>query len=98
MFNLGIVYGTPVKKIEKAIALVKGIIEKHPDCEKEPVVQFSEFKDSSLNILVIYYASNEKWFDTRHDINMAIKEAFDKNRIEFAFPTHTVYRAGAGSG
>ncbi len=95
LMNLGLTYETPVKKINKAIKLVTDIVNKHPDCENDPVVQFSEFKDFSLNLLVIYYADSEKWFGVRHDINMAIKEAFDKNKIDFAYPTQMIYTAKA---
>jgi len=97
MMDLGLTYETPANKVKKAIEIVKGIIDKHPDCEKdpEPVVQLSEFKDSSLNLLVIYYADNGKWFGARHEINMAIKEAFDKAKIDFAYPTQMIYTAKA---
>lgn len=95
LMNLGLTYETPVKKINKAIKLVTGIVNKHPDCENDPIVQFSEFKDFSLNLLVIYYADNAKWFGVRHEINMAIKEAFDKNKIAFAYPTQMIYTAKA---
>ncbi len=95
MFNLGLTYETPAKKINKAIELVTEIINDHDDCENYPTVQFSEFKDSSLNLLVIYYASNEKWFAARHDINMSIKEAFEKAKIDFAYPTQMIYTTKA---
>ncbi len=95
IINLGLTYETPVKKINKAIELVTGIINNHKDCENYPIVQFSEFKDSSLNLLVIYYADNKKWFAARHDINMSIKEAFEKAKIDFAYPTQTIYTAKA---
>jgi len=95
MIDLGLTYETPAAKVKKAIAIVTDIVNKHPDCEKDPIVQFSEFKDFSLNILVIYYAANDKWFQARHDVNMAIKEAFDKNKIDFAYPTQLVYTSKA---
>ncbi len=95
VLNLGLTYETPVKKINKAIELVTEIINDHDDCENYPIVQLSEFKDYSLNLLVIYYADNSKWFAARHYINMSIKEAFDKNKIDFAYPTQTIYTAKA---
>jgi len=93
VLNLGLTYETPVKKVKKAIELVAGIINKHPDCENNPIVQFSEFKDFSLNLLVIYYATNDKWFGVKPEINMAIKEAFEKAKIDFAYPTQLIYTA-----
>ncbi len=95
VLNLGLTYETSAKKMKKAIELVKDSINKHPDCEDDPIVYFWEFKDFSLNILVIYYADSEKWFGVKPEINMAIKEAFDKNKIDFAYPTQLVYTAKA---
>jgi len=91
VLNLGLTYETPAAKMKKAIQLVTDIVNNHPDCEKDPIVQFSEFKDFSLNLFVIYYADNDKWFGARHEINMAIKEAFDKAKIDFAYPTQLIY-------
>ncbi len=95
VFNLGLTYETPVKKMNKAIELITEIVNNHENCENYPIVQFSEFKDSALNLLVIYYAENDKWFAARHDINMSIKEAFEKNKIDFAYPTQMIYTAKA---
>ena len=94
--DLGLTYETPVKKMKKGIEIVKEIVNKNKGCENEPVVQFSEFKDFSLNLLVIYYITDkENWPQIRHEINMAIKEEFEKAKIDFAYPTQTIYTARA---
>ena len=57
-------------------------------------VSFTEFGDYSLKFLVIYYvkvADYGKYLDTQETINFAIKEAFEKDGIEIAFPTQIVY-------
>jgi small-conductance mechanosensitive channel len=58
------------------------------------MVHFSEFGDFSLKFEVVYYLDNQdfvKYKDTQHEINYAIREAFEKEGIEMAFPTQTIY-------
>jgi len=57
-------------------------------------VNFTEFGDFSLKFLVIYYvnvAEYGKYLEIQEAINFAIKEAFEKEGIEIAFPTQTIY-------
>jgi len=57
-------------------------------------VHFTEFGDFSLNFGVIYYMRTKdyaKYRDTQQEINFAIKEAFEKEGIEMAFPTQTIF-------
>lgn len=90
--NIGVTYSTSYKKLKQAMALLKKAVESNKACEKEPLITFSEFKDFSLNILLIYYIKKgEPWIEVKGKVNEKIKELFDRNRIEFAFPTQTVY-------
>ena len=93
VLNLGLTYHTPVKKIGQAKQIITQIIEKNPQCEKPPaLVSFSEFKDFSLNLQVVYFITDlENWMQIRGEINEQIKSEFEKAKIEFAFPTQTVY-------
>ncbi len=91
--NLGLTYNTPKEKIQLACDLVKNIIFEHPQCANNPMIYFSDFKDYYLNILVIYFITHKDWVPVRHEINLKIKEAFDKNKIDFAFPTQTIHMA-----
>ncbi len=91
--NLGITYNTPAEKIQFARETIKKIILEHPGCANDPIIYFSDFKEFSLNIFIIYFIRDKDWINVRHEINMKIKEEFDKNKIEFAFPTQTVYLA-----
>ncbi|ACX72245.1 MscS Mechanosensitive ion channel [Methanocaldococcus vulcanius M7] len=96
--TIGITYSTPVEKIKKAEEIIKNILLNHPNVEEEPItVYFKEYGDWSLNIQVVYYVKNFKYdgyrryINTVNEINLKIKEEFDKEGIEFAFPTYTVY-------
>ena len=96
LMNLGLTYETPVAKMKKAVQIVTDLVNKHPGCQDDPIVNFSEFKDFSLNLLVIYFITDkDNWFPIRHEINMQIKEAFEKAKIDFAYPTQLLYTAKA---
>jgi MscS family membrane protein len=92
LMNLGLTYDTSTQKIEKAMEIIKKSVNSNRGCQKEPLIFFTEFKDFSLNLLVIYYiADKETWQQVRHEVNMEIKREFDKEKISFAFPTQTVH-------
>ena len=55
---------------------------------------FVSYGSYSLDFEVVYYAlSNDYDFylDKLQDINFKIKEAFERVRIEFAYPTQTLH-------
>jgi MscS family membrane protein len=89
---VGLEYGTSTKKLEKAVKSIKDIIKKNAGTKEESLVYFSEFADSSLNITAIYWISAlDKMLDIKSEINFEIKNRFEKEKIEFAFPTRTIY-------
>jgi small-conductance mechanosensitive channel len=93
VFSVGIDYKTSLVKLRKIPGIIKQIIEAVDSAEVERV-NFTEFGDFSLKFLVIYYVSSAdygKYLDTQQAINFAIKEAFESEEIEIAFPTSAVY-------
>ena len=95
-FNFGVTYGTPLKKLKKIIEIIKSIIdpEKLEYVHSLDRVHFTEFGDYSLNFNVIYYMNTKdykKYRDTQQEINFKIVEAFEKEGIEMAFPTQTIF-------
>jgi MscS family membrane protein len=90
---IGVVYETPTKKLEKFREIVKKIIS-----EQEGVVNgkcdvlFDEYADSSLNFVVVYWITELlKIPDIKSEVNFKIKEACEKEGIEFAYPTRVIY-------
>ena len=95
-FSFGVTYDTPIDKLKKIPEIIKGIInpEKLKYVDKLDRVHFSEFGDFSLKFDVVYYMKTQdyvKYKDTQQEINFAIREAFEKEGIEMAFPTQTIY-------
>ena len=87
-FNIKVEYKTSNEKIKKATDLIKGIIENLEICEFERAV-FESFGDFSLNLLISYYVKTPEqstFMQINQKINLEIKEAFEKEGIQFAFP------------
>lgn len=92
-FTIGVTYNTPLKKLKKIPDIIKNIIN---SCELTELnrIHFKEFGPFSLNFEVVYFVNTPDYIknmDIRQKINYAIKEAFEKEGIEFAFPTQTIF-------
>lgn len=107
ILNVTITYDTPRDKLERAVQIIAGILEEegirepiHPlvgEDEFPPRVFFNDYNADSLNILVIYwYAPAAYWDFLAHaqQVNLRLFEEFEREGIEFAFPTQTLYLAG----
>jgi small-conductance mechanosensitive channel len=96
VFGLGVIYGTPLTKLEKIPPIIKDIINSIEIADVDRV-HFKEFGDFSLNFEAVYYIQSKDYavyMDTQQEINFKIKEAFEKEGIEMAFPTQTVFVKG----
>lgn len=98
--NLGLVYGTSAEKLKKAVELVEEILLSQKNIDKASVISgFNEFRDFSLNIYAEFYIHETEFKNiiaTQNSVNFLIKETFEKNEIEFAYPTQTVFLAKQG--
>jgi len=59
------------------------------------LVYLDEFGDSSINILVYCFSKSvmwEDWLKTKQDVMEKIMEIFEKNNLEFAFPSLSIYK------
>jgi small-conductance mechanosensitive channel len=95
-FSFGVTYDTTSKKLKKIPEIIKKIMdpEKLDHLYKLDRIHFTEFGDFSLNFEVVYFLKTQdyvKYRDTQQAINYAIKEAFEKEGIEMAFPTQTIH-------
>lgn len=96
--NITITYDTTLEKVERAVAIIREILENHEGMDPDfpPRVYFSEFNDTSLNILMIYWYFPPNYWDYlafTERVNLRIMRAFEAEGIEFAFPTTTTYLA-----
>ncbi len=90
--SLALIYSTTEEQMQLAINLLKDIIEKNDKIENKNIVFFKTFNDFSLDIEVNYYIKHSvNEFETQSEINLEILKTFNKNNLEFAYPTQTLY-------
>jgi MscS family membrane protein len=97
--NLTITYDTQLEKIDRALELVKDILNNHEGMHEDfpPRVYFNDFNPASLNIMVIYWYHPPNYWDFMAFTERFNKEVFcrfSEESIDFAFPTQTLYLAG----
>ncbi len=93
VFNFGVKYETSTEKMKKITEIVKDIVAKIELARLERV-HFFKFGDFSLIFEVVYYVATgdyAKYMDIQQEINLTLKEKFEKEEIVFAYPTQTVF-------
>ncbi|MGL5272664.1 MAG: mechanosensitive ion channel family protein, partial [Phocaeicola sp.] len=90
--NLGLTYETSPEKVKEAIEILRDIASLHTSLEENIVVSFNQYGDFSLGILFIYYIKKgEDILQAQTDINLSILTRFNERKIQFAYPTQTLY-------
>jgi MscS family membrane protein len=93
--DIGLTYDTPIEKIKAFVEGVKHIIESHPDTRKDNYqVFFYQFGTHSLDILVDFFVKVPARMDElteRQRIFLDILRLAEDMKVEFAFPTQTLY-------
>jgi len=91
--NFGLTYDTPAEKVKRATALLEEIFRTNPRTA-DLLISFNKFADSALNIFVVHVWNGtdaKQHFAEMQELNLQIKARFDAEKIEFAFPSQTVY-------
>ncbi len=96
--KITIKYDTPPEKVEKAVDIIKEILDDHEgmDPDRPPRVYFTEFNPDSLNISMMYWYHPGKLWKSKafsQKVNLRIMQEFRKEGIKFAYPTTTTYLA-----
>ncbi|MGA1193328.1 MAG: mechanosensitive ion channel family protein [Kiritimatiellia bacterium] len=97
--KLGITYDTPPEKVERAMAIIRELLDNHEGMSPDfpPRVEFSEYGSTQLTLLVLFwYHPADFWSYMKFTSNFHLKllERFNAEGIDFAFPTQTLYLAG----
>jgi MscS family membrane protein len=90
---IGVTYDTPHAKLQRAVDILKEVYSKHEKTQ-DLLVSFNRFGASSLDIQVVHWWNNtdhREYLSGMHVMNLEVKRRFDDEKIEFAFPTQTVY-------
>jgi potassium efflux system protein len=87
---VGIAYGSDTKKAEALLLEVAGNNRKVLK-DPAPAALFLGFGASSLDFELRAYTSYESMVELRHELHMAVDEAFRKAGIEIAFPQQDIH-------
>lgn len=93
VMNIGVTYDTPSAQIERAMQIIREVYQPHPKTA-DLLVSFNKFESSSLNILVVHWWNStdyKEYLAGFQKLNLELKRQFDAERINFAFPSQTVY-------
>ena len=91
-FTFGITYDTPRNIVAEIPAMVRSAVERQNDVRFDRA-HFKDFGSSALNFEVVYYVLSpdyNRYMDIQQTINLEIMEQFERDEIEFAFPTRTL--------
>ena len=90
--DLGVTYNTATEKLKRIPNIIKDIINEL-DLAEIDRVHFKSFGDFSLIFEIVYYVDTPEhkiYMDIQQEINLAIKEKFEEENIEMAYPTQTI--------
>ncbi|MHC4694271.1 MAG: mechanosensitive ion channel family protein [Planctomycetota bacterium] len=96
--NLTITYDSGQQGAERAVEIIKEVLSNVPEINTDPDypsrVYFSDFNDWSLNIYMSYWIKPPDYWlyhEVNERVNMEIMKRFEAEKIEFAFPSQTLY-------
>lgn len=93
VFIIGVTYSTSHKTLSKIPKIIKEAIKsvKKTTFDRS---HFKAFGPHSLDFETAYYLESgdyKEYMDTQQKINLSLLKAFEKEGIEIAFPTQTIY-------
>ncbi len=92
-FTFGVNYQTDIEKLEKIPEIVENIISSLDKLTFDRT-KFFNFGDYSLIYDVVYFVEDSDYqfyMKQQEKINLALKRKFKEEKIEFAYPTQSVY-------
>jgi small-conductance mechanosensitive channel len=93
IFKLGVTYQTTSQQLKEIPKLIEESITNIDDTIFDRAHFFS-YGDFSLDFEIVYYVVGNdygKYMNIQQEINLKIKEEFEKRNIEFAYPTQTLF-------
>ena len=91
--NLGVTYDTSSEQLRRALKIIEEVYRGHAKTT-DLLVGFNKFADSALNIQVVHWwggTDARENLAALQEMNLKLKERFDAEQINFAFPTQTLY-------
>jgi small-conductance mechanosensitive channel len=95
-FSIGVTYQTSPEVMARIPGMIRQIVESIPLAALDRA-HFKSFADSSLIFETVYFVLDREYtvyMDIQQQINIEIMKKFADEKIEFAYPTQTVYNYG----
>ena len=92
-FNFGVVYKTNRDKLAAIPLIIEKIIKNIKNVTFSRA-HFSAYNDFSLDYEVVYFINSNDYalyMDVQQQINLELKQEFDRRSIQFAYPTQVNY-------
>jgi len=99
-FTIGVTYQTPREKLQRIPDILKSAVQAQ-DQTRFDRAHFKTFGSFSLDFETVYYVAvpdMTKYLDIQQAINLSLHEQFEREGIEFAYPTQTLFVTSPGSG
>lgn len=94
MVKVGLTYDTGAEKMNRALEILRGLptqVKNVSTNASDITAYFSDYGESSLNVTFYYYITKQgNILEVMSQMNLAILAAFDREGLQFAFPTRTV--------
>ena len=93
VFSIGVTYQTSAEQMKKIPGIIKSIIENTESASFDRS-HFSAFGASSLDFETVYFIETPDYnlyMDAQQKIYLEMLQAFEKEKIEFAYPTQTLF-------
>jgi small-conductance mechanosensitive channel len=93
VFSFGVTYQTPVAKLKQITKKVESIINGIGTVRFDRA-HFHKFGDSSLDFEVVFYVLSgdyKTYMDAQQEINLKIMTELARMKVEFAYPTRTLF-------
>ena len=93
VFSIGVTYQTPREKLERIPQILREVIETQEKVRFDRS-HFKAYGEFSIGFETVYYVLVPDYtihMDVQQAINLKIHERFEKEGIEFAYPTQTLH-------
>jgi small-conductance mechanosensitive channel len=95
VFSLGVTYETPREKLKRTPEMIRRCVERQEGTRFDRC-HFSKYGDFALEFESVYFVASpdyNQYMDRQQAIYLDVHEAFEREQIEFAYPTQKLWIA-----
>ena len=100
LFTVGVTYQTPARKLVEIPRILQEAVASQAGVRFDRA-HFKSYDDSAMTFEIVYFVLDpdyNRYMDTQQRVNLEIFTRFEREGIEFAYPTRTVYVRSEGGG